>query len=164
MRHVWLIGMMGTGKTTVGVLVAELAGMAFHDIDADIMQATGQTVPELFAEGESVFRSHESAAIERASLESPMVIATGGGAVLASTNVETMRATGTIVLLTATVETIVERIADSDDRPLATDPAALDAIARLRLATYTGASDHVVDTEGRDPHDIAREVYACIVM
>ncbi len=164
MRHVWLIGMMGTGKTTVGVLVAELAGMAFHDIDAEVMQATGKTIPELFGEGEAVFRSHESAAIERASLLSPMVIATGGGAVLASKNVETMRATGTIVLLTATVATIVDRIADNDDRPLAKDPEALDAIARLRLATYTGASDHVVDTEARDPHDVAQEVYACVAM
>lgn len=161
MGHLWLIGMMGTGKTTVGVISAERTGRPFLDVDATIMEASGRTIPELFAEGEDVFRRWETDMVREASAHQPSVIATGGGAILATTNVKTMRSTGTIVLLTAPVDVIAERIDLRGDRPLATSQEALAALAELRLATYLEASDHAVATEGRFPADIADEVVSC---
>lgn len=162
MGHIWLIGMMGTGKTTVGVLVAERLGRPFIDIDSSIMEHTGRTIPELFADSEEVFRRAESDQIETASLSSPAVIATGGGAILLATNVEIMRSTGTTVLLTAPVDVIVGRIGTDTNRPLARSEEALEALAELRMATYLASSDHAVDTASRLPGDIAEEVIACV--
>ena len=153
--------MMGTGKTTVGVIAAELLGRPFLDVDATIMEASGRTIPELFADGEDVFRRWETDMIRKAAKHQPSVIATGGGAILAIANVETMRSTGTIVLLTAPVDVITGRIDLEGDRPLATSKAALAALAELRMATYVEASDHAVATEGRLPSDIADEVVSC---
>lgn len=161
MGHLWLIGMMGTGKTTVGVIAAELTTRPFHDVDNAVMETTGKTIRELFEEGEDVFRRLESEAIEAAALLPPSVIATGGGAILSKSNVRTMRTTGTTVLLTAPIETIASRLASSHERPLATSPEDLAAIADLRLATYVESSDFVVETDGRSPHDVAEEVVAC---
>lgn len=164
MAHLWLIGMMGTGKTTVGALVAERLKRPFVDLDTEIMLATGRTVPELFAEGEAEFRAAESTALVAASHRSDSVISTGGGAVLAKANLETMRATGVTVLLTASTDTIMDRIGDGQDRPLAHSRDAVAAIADLRTAVYLEASDHAVNTEGKDPLAVAEEVLACVAM
>lgn len=164
MAHLWLIGMMGTGKTTVGVLVAEQLQRPFVDLDTQVMVATGRTIPELFSEGEEVFRDAESAALVEASRGPASVISTGGGAVLAKKNLEAMRTTGVTVLLRASPDTIMNRIADGPDRPLAHSKDAIAAIADLRNAVYLEAADHAVDTEGKDPHAVAEEVLACVAM
>jgi shikimate kinase len=164
MGHLWLIGMMGAGKTTVGVIVAERLLRPFIDIDAEVMRAAGRTIPELFREGEEIFRREESAQIALAASLPDHVIATGGGAVLASRNLDLMRETGLTVLLTATVDTIMARIGHTPDRPLATDRDTIAAIADLRLATYIAAADHVVDTNGKAPTTVAEEVFACAPM
>ncbi len=164
MAHLWLIGMMGTGKTTVGVLVAERLQRPFVDLDTEVMVATGRTIPELFSEGERVFRDAESAALVAASHGSDSVISTGGGAVLATKNLEVMRKTGVTVLLTASTDTIMDRIEHGPDRPLASNRDAIAAIADLRTSIYLEASDHAVDTEGKDVHAVAEEVLACVAM
>lgn len=164
MSHVWLIGMMGTGKTTVGAMVADRLGRPFVDIDTEIMATSGRTIPELFEEGEPVFRSLETAAIHSASLREPAVISTGGGAVLAKVNLEAMRATGVSILLTASPATITDRIGSASNRPLATSPDTVAAIAELRRETYLAAADHAVATDGLGPVEVAEEVLRCVAM
>lgn len=161
--HVWLAGMMGTGKTTVGALVAEALQRPLLDTDTLVMEATGRTIPELFAASEWRFRAHERSAITVAAAHPPSVIATGGGAVLDPPNRIVMRTTGSIVLLTAETAAIVERLrADSAERPLASSPEGIDALQRERSARYRVAADHVVDTTGKDPGTVAAEVIACV--
>jgi shikimate kinase len=162
--HLWLIGMMGTGKTTVGALVAQKLGFPFVDLDTEVMVATGKTIHDLFAEGEEVFRVAETEALAMAASGTPAVISTGGGAVLAQKNLNTMKDTGITVLLTASVATIVERIGHDENRPLAQSNEALTAIADLRMATYLAASDHAVDTEGKATESVVEEVLACVAM
>jgi len=164
MAHLWLIGMMGTGKTTVGGLVAEQLRRPFVDLDTEIMVTTGRTIPEIFEEGESVFRVAEATALAAASLRDPSVIATGGGAVLVRENLEIMRTTGVTILLTASIDTIMDRIALGSERPLAQSRDAISAIADRRGAVYREAADHTVVTDGKDPHAVAEEVLACIAM
>jgi len=160
--HIWLIGMMGSGKTTVGAIVAERLGLPFIDIDTEVMTRTGRTIPELFEQGESVFRLNEADAIEAVAGSTPHVIATGGGAVLAKRNLELMRETGTTILLTASTATILDRISTGADRPLAPNRDAVEAISELRTAIYLAAADHAVDTDGVDPSVVAERVYACV--
>lgn len=162
MSHLWLVGMMGTGKTTIGAIVAEQSGRPFIDVDSAIMERSGETIPELFAQGEDVFRRWESTVIAEIAPQPSAIVATGGGSVLATANVEHMQSTGRIVLLTASTDTIESRIGDDPSRPLAGDADAIAALAELRRETYRAVSDTVVDTDGRDLDDIAEEVLRCV--
>lgn len=162
MSHIWLTGMMGTGKTTIGALVAERLERPLLDTDTMVMVSTRRTIPELFAESEARFRTHEREAIERASRAAPSVISTGGGAVMDPINVEVMRRTGSVILLTADPGTIADRLAgERAGRPLAGSAGQLEALGERRAAAYAAAADHTVDTTGREPGDIAEEVLAC---
>ena len=163
MGHIWMIGMMGTGKTTVGTLVAEQLTRPFSDLDTEIMLHTGRTISELFEAGEERFREMESMVIARLAEAEPSVISTGGGSVLRLSNVEIMRRTGTLVLLTASVDEITERIGDDRDRPLAHGAPALAVLEASRRAAYDAAADFTVETDSKSPQTVAQEVAACIV-
>ncbi len=164
MGHIWLVGMMGSGKTTVGVLVAQILGLPFIDTDAFVMESTGYTINELFSRGEDVFRDAESDVIASGAEGARSVIATGGGAILSVENVATMSGSGTIILLHVDVGTIAERVDLTTDRPLLDTPGAVARILADRLSIYEDAADHVVSTVGRSPADVAEEVAACVDM
>ncbi|GMQ93145.1 MAG: shikimate kinase [Acidimicrobiia bacterium] len=164
MRHIWLVGMMGSGKTTVAVLAAQILGLPFVDTDARVMESTGRTITELFAEGERVFRSAEADVIAETAEDHPAVVATGGGAILSHDNVAIMKGSGTVVLLHVDAATIAERMRPCTDRPLLDSPDAVERILADRQSIYEHASDCVVSTIGRAPDEIAMEVAACVDM
>src|SRR5688572_8871135 len=116
-KPVFLVGFMGTGKSTVGTLLAARWGLPFVDLDARIEMEAGATINELFASGgESAFRERETAALRRAAGEGAQVVAVGGGAVTRPENLELMREAGTMVCLRATPETILQRLGDAVTR------------------------------------------------
>jgi shikimate kinase len=160
--HVWLIGMMGTGKTTVGALIAERLSLPLIDTDAEVMTATGQTIPELFAESEESFRSVESSVIAALAEGPPSVISTGGGAVLDPMNVAVMRRTGRVVLLEASPTDLEDRLDLDGNRPLLATRDDIRRIAQERLDRYRSASHHRVTTDDRSPNEVANEVLACL--
>lgn len=163
MSHIWLAGMMGTGKTTVGAIVSERLERPLLDTDTMVMEASGRTVTELFEASEAEFRRLERAAVASAARHSPSVISTGGGAVVDEDNVAVMRTTGTIVVLTADVATIAARLVGQEiDRPLAGSERDLERLAAARARAYEAAADHTVNTTDRDPGDVAEEVMACV--
>ena len=163
MSHLWLVGMMGSGKTTVGAIIAERLGRPVADTDSLVMQAEGRTIPELFADSEEQFRSAERKVIASFAEVPSSVIATGGGAVLDDRNTAIMKELGTIVLLTATVEELASRLGKGDrTRPLLADEASLERIASERAERYAAVADAVVDTSSRTPHEVAEDVLACV--
>lgn len=164
MAHLWLVGMMGAGKTTVGVVVAQIVGLRFIDTDVKVMAETGSTISELFDEGEEVFREVEADVLSRIAEGESSVIGTGGGAVMSGRNVSVMQGSGTIILLDVDVPTIVERVGFDPDRPLFSSSEALTELFEQRREVYKAVADHVVATVGRDPQDVAKEVAACINM
>ena len=154
-----LIGMMGSGKTTVGRLAAERLGWPHLDSDAEVEAATGKSVPEIFVnQGEPAFRAAETAALVRALGVEPVVVSVAGGAVLDTGNRRLIREGGTVVWLRAEVDTLTDRIGDGAGRPLLDGDteralAELDAVRRL---LYTQLADAVVDVDDMTPEQVAR--------
>jgi shikimate kinase len=158
MRRLWLVGLPGSGKSTVGRAVAERLGVAFTDTDRIVETANGRSVAEIWLEiGEAGFRAAESAVI--ASLESAEgVISTGGGAVLDEDNRAAM--TGTVIWLNASAETVAARIGVGDDRPLLGGDTyqRVDDLASRRRSLYQAIADHIVVVDDRSVDDVVAEV------
>ena len=151
MGHIWLIGMMGSGKTTVGRALAVRRGKPFYDTDELVEREAGKPIREIFAEdGERRFRALEAVAVEKVAGLPDGVVAAGGGAILDDANIERMRSVGTTVLLHGDPGTFADRIAPGKDRPLIVDDAhaELRAIAAIRAPRYEAAADAVVDARG----------------
>jgi shikimate kinase len=164
-RNIVLMGLMGTGKTTVGRVVAQRLARPFVDTDEFVAAETGRTIPELFAvEGERGFREHEAAAVRHVSALRGQVIAVGGGAVLDSRNVTNLRSTGDLVWLTAPAEVLRDRLTDAgvDERPLLDGAENLSErlalLAQERAEAYERAAATTISTAGRTPAEIEEEV------
>ncbi len=144
-RNIVLIGMPGSGKTTVGGRLATLMGREMVDSDDKVAETIGMTIPEYFASaGESAFRDRESEAIADISKSGGLVIATGGGAVLRECNLRALRRNGIIVF----IDRSVENIAPTADRPLSRDREALQMRYEERYPIYCAAADIRVDGNG----------------
>jgi shikimate kinase len=147
-RAVALVGLMGSGKTTVGRRLAGALGLPFKDADAEIEQAAGRSVSDIFAElGEPEFRAGEHRVIARLLAGGPMVLATGGGAYIDAKTRALLREKAVTVWLKADIEVLARRVARRDTRPLlrGKDPAAvLEAQAEKRNPIYAEADIVVV--------------------
>lgn len=162
MGHLWLIGMMGTGKSTVASLVAEQLQVPHLDVDALIVEHNHRTIADILTESEAIFRVLESAEIAALARLGDAVIATGGGAVLEPSNVEAMRATGSTILLTASLEALEQRLLHAESRPLLGDDKALARIYESRAQVYMQSADIVVDTTDLDVEAVSEEVLRCV--
>ncbi|GIP25241.1 shikimate kinase [Paenibacillus sp. J23TS9] len=119
-ENIILIGMMGTGKSTVGEILAQKLGYTLVDLDAAVVANAGLTIPEMFdLHGEAYFREAETAMLQKVlSSGGQQILATGGGAVLQPLNCELMVNGGLVVALTAQAEEIIERVKGDSNRPL----------------------------------------------
>lgn len=155
----WLIGMMGSGKSEVGQVLAARTGKPFLDTDALVEDAAGLAVVEVFEEeGELAFRVRESEAIRAAARIADAVVATGGGAVLFDDNVRSMKSSGPVVWLQAEPATLAARIGDAPGRPLLVDVDVEDRLSMMlegRREAYEGAADHIVTTDGSSIEEVA---------
>ena len=143
---VYLVGMPGAGKSMVGRELAGRLGVPFVDLDAEIEREAGATVPEIFErEGEASFRALEAAALVKASMEDPAVVACGGGVVLEPANRITLRNTGVAVYLDVPLEELRRRVRPADDRPLIRREGDLERLLASRGPLYREFAGHVVD-------------------
>ena len=161
MRTIYLIGMMGSGKTVVAQLLAQQLGRPMVDLDALIEAREKKKITAIFAEkGEAYFRAVEAAVLKEISLQKGIIVATGGGIVLNPQNIECMDATGITIYLKAPTDLLYERLKDATDRPLlqGKDPqGALERIYTTRASLYEKA--HLtVNTQNKNPYDVAQEI------
>ena len=148
--NVFLVGMMGAGKTSVGRVLAKRLNKVFYDSDQVIEERTGVKVAVIFEiEGEAGFRIRESAIVDELTQLGDIVLATGGGAILAGENRERLRARGTVVYLRASVKDLLNRTRHDKNRPLlqTADPRGrLDELFEMRDPLYREVAHLVVDT------------------
>jgi len=161
-RAIALIGLSGTGKSTVGRALAERTGMPLIDTDRAIERQQGQIISALFEQhGEAHFRTLEQAALAEALGGAPAVVATGGGIVLRPANRALLRELALVVWLDAPTEELVARLATHDEeRPLLSGEARakLDALRAARAALYAEVAHHQIITSGRAASEIAQEI------
>lgn len=159
--NIILIGFMGSGKSTVGRMLAKRLRFQFLDTDHLVEDRARATIPEIFAgpNGEVAFRDRETAALESLLVATHRnVIATGGGIVTQPRNIPLLRQLGWVVLLQADPDEIFRRVARNHDRPLlkVKDPRArVEELLTTREPLYREASDFVVDSTGMRREDVA---------
>jgi shikimate kinase len=161
--HVFLIGFMGAGKSTVGRIVADRFGVPFIDLDSEITRAARRSITEIFdAEGEQGFRSRETAALMQLADTPAAVVACGGGVVLVDENRRLLKETGVVVYLKVSAEEAIARIGDTTGRPLLAHGDAAHMAATLlatRETLYETVADAVVDTSGLTPEQVASSAF-----
>ena len=160
MSGLWLIGMMGAGKSAVGPLVALRLGLSFVDLDERVAERAGLAIDALFAaEGEAGFRRREREVVAEAAGEAA-VVACGGGVVLCPESVARMRSSGLVVWLDAPPEALRERVGAGEGRPLLAGGLGgrLEGMLEARQPAYAAAAHHRVSTAGRTPEEVAEEV------
>lgn len=162
MHNIFLIGFMGVGKSTIAKLLAKRLGANLIEMDETIEAESGMSINQIFEEyGESHFRDLETALVKRVSQEGGAVVSCGGGAVLRLENVELMKKSGKIIFLSATPETIYDRVKNSTNRPLLNGNMNVEYIRGLmerRREVYENAADVVICTDGKWKSQIVEEI------
>jgi shikimate kinase len=162
-----LIGYRGTGKTTVGRILAERLGLRLVSLDALIIEKAGASIPEIVDQyGWDHFRDLESEVVKETCRSGGQVLDCGGGVILRDENVRELKGAGVVIWLRAGVKTIVERIHDDDQRPSLTGKKSfleeVEEVLFEREPGYQAAADIIVDTEGKTPEALAGEITALI--
>jgi len=149
-QNIFLIGPMGAGKTTMGRQIARRLNMDFEDSDHAIEAHTGVDIPLIFEkEGEEGFRKRESAIIDELTQRSQLVLATGGGAILAKENRQNLKNRGLVIYLHSDIKHLLERVGHDKNRPLlqTPDPAAtFREIMKIREPLYRETADIIINT------------------
>jgi shikimate kinase len=158
--NIFLVGMMGAGKTTIAKLVGGLLEKAVYDCDREIQKRTGVSIPVIFEiEGESGFRKRETEMLAELVKSRNIVLATGGGAVLSRENREMLRCNGTVVYLRATIDDLWRRTRQDKNRPLLQTPDPRMKLAELyaqRDPLYRETAHIIVESGKRSARNLAQ--------
>lgn len=157
-KHIYLVGFMGSGKSTIGPVLASQMDRSFHDLDDLIEEEQERTISEIFeSQGEDHFRELESDALVRNQPSEPCVMALGGGAFVSEVNRDYISKRGISVWLKVPLELARGRCRSSQHRPLATNPEEWESLFRRRESIYQRA-DIQVEVEGKSPQQISSEI------
>ena len=158
---IFLVGMMGTGKSTIGKQLAEQRKVKFIDSDSEIEKDTGASVSQIFAkEGETYFRDLERAFISNLNANEPAVVACGGGLCIPSGMMELLKSKGSVFCLLASVETLLNRTKTDQYRPLlqvAQPLLVLEKLIQEREPRYLEA-DHVIHTDDQTAVEVVKQI------
>ena len=160
--NIMLVGFMGVGKTTISAELSKVLHLQEIDMDSYITEYEGLSISEMFSEyGEEYFRNVESDCLIEIQKRKGRVVSCGGGIVMRDENIRYMKDGGVIVLLTATPQSIYERVKDSTDRPILNGNMNIEFIKQLmekRNDRYQAVADITVATDGREVRDIVEEI------
>jgi shikimate kinase len=161
-RNIFLIGPMGSGKTAVGKHLAGLLDAPFYDSDTEIERRTGVDIPLIFEkEGEAGFRQRERETIDALTSLEPVVLATGGGAVLLPENRKHLAERGCVIYLETSPEHQAIRVGRSRNRPLLNNVdtlAKLEQLMQVRAPLYAEIADFTIQTDGRRVRSVAERI------
>ncbi len=162
-KTIYLIGMMGAWKTTVGKILAAKLGQPFIDTDTKLMKTAGVSTAELFkTRGEDYFRDQETHLLKQISVNSGHVISTGGGIILQELNRQILRSTGVVILLFAHPRVLLQRMRNLKNRPLLSSSKQPDStLTKLwyeRKDLYQSTAHHEINTENLSPNEVCDEI------
>ena len=160
--NIILCGMMGVGKSTVGVRIAELTGRMWYDTDVVITDRHGRISDIFEYYGEAHFRSLETEVVRELSGRDGLVISTGGGLVLKPENSELLKQNGKIFFMRASFETLLKRVRADETPPLLKNTGktaeSLGKLLAQRTPVYEHVADYIVDTDGKSIDEVAKEI------
>ena len=164
--NIFIVGPMGSGKSTVGKIISDELFLSFFDTDAEIEDRTGASIDWIFdLEGENGFRKRESLILEEMVEKNSIVLSTGGGIILSEKNRDLLSSRGTVFYLETPINVQVERTSKDKDRPLLKngDPETiLKELHDSRQKLYEDVSDHIVMTGDKSSQDVAAEIIELI--
>lgn len=161
-HNIFLIGFMGVGKSTVSDYLSKILASPQVEMDQVIVNKEHMSINKIFEEyGEEYFRNCETNLLIELQKKNNQIVSCGGGVAMREINVREMKKNGRVVLLTASSETILERVKDSDERPLLRGRKNTEYISELmeiRRPKYRAAADIIVDTDHKNVEEIAEEI------
>ncbi len=162
MDNIYLVGMMGSGKSVTGKKLAEILGFSFVDLDERIQQKTGRTINDIFQnDGEVSFRDQEHEALKETAAADKQVVATGGGTVLRPENILLMAKTGKNIFLETSLEVLWDRVKHKKDRPLLKGGNPFESLKKIfteRESVYKKSADLSVNTDGLTAEAAAQKI------
>jgi len=160
--NIFIVGPMGSGKSTVGKIISDELFLNFFDTDDEIESRTGASIDWIFdLEGEEGFRKRESSILEEMVKQNSIVLSTGGGIILSDSNREMLSSRGTVFYLSTPISVQIERTSKDKDRPLLKNGDPEEILTRLqkeRKDLYESVSDHVIETENKSSQEVASEI------
>ena len=157
--NIYLIGMMGSGKSTMGKTLSEEIQKPFVDLDSEIEKVAGKSISEIFdIDGEKQFREMETKQLKQ---YSESIIACGGGIILNNGNRQFINENGIAILLLATIGELVQRLSSSNNRPLLADDNMEEALTKLwleRQLDYLALANFTIKTDGKTPEQLTEEI------
>mgnify|MGYP001364360769 FL=1 len=164
--NIFIVGPMGSGKSTVGKIISNELFLNFFDTDEEIESRTGASIDWIFdLEGEEGFRKRESEILNEMADRNSIVLSTGGGIVLSEKNSEILSSRGTVFYLSTPISVQVDRTAKDKDRPLLKIGDPKEILSRLHIereGLYETVSDFVVKTENKSSNDVASEIISLV--
>ena len=160
--NIFIVGPMGSGKSTVGKIISSELFLNFFDTVGEIETSTGASIDWIFdLEGEDGFRKRETKVLEEMVKQNSIVLSTGGGIILSETNRELLSSRGTVFYLATPIEVQLERTSKDKDRPLLKDGDPGEILKNLHIAReslYEEVSDYTVNTENKSSQQVSSEI------
>ena len=160
--NIFIVGPMGSGKSTVGKIISDELFLNFFDTDDEIESRTGASIDWIFdLEGEEGFRKRESSILEEMVKQNSIVLSTGGGIILSDSNREMLSSRGTVFYLSTPISVQIERTSKDKDRPLLKNGDPEEILTKLqndREELYISVADHIVNTEAKSSQEVASEI------
>ena len=160
--NIFIVGPMGSGKSTVGKVISDELFLNFFDTDEEVESRTGASIDWIFdLEGEEGFRKRESSILQEMVEKNSIVLSTGGGIILSNLNRELLSSRGTVFYLSTPISVQVERTSKDKNRPLLKDRDPEEILSKLheeRKTLYEEVSDHIIETENKSSQEVAAEI------
>jgi shikimate kinase len=160
--NIFIVGPMGSGKSTVGKIISSELFLNFFDTDEEIETRTGASIDWIFdLEGEDGFRKRETKVLEEMVKQNSIVLSTGGGIILSEMNRELLSSRGTVFYLATPIEVQLERTSKDKDRPLLKNGDPGEILKNLHIAReslYEEVSDYTVNTENKSSQQVSSEI------